>query len=153
MSGRHYEDFVVGEVLSHDLRRTVTETDNLLLTTLTHNPQTLHLDAEYGRSTEFGQIVVNGLFTFGLMVGISVGDTTLGTLVANLGYDAVVMPKPVFVGDTLRSETSVIEKRDSKSRPTAGLVVFEHRAWNQRDELVCRCRRTALVHRKAPRDA
>jgi acyl dehydratase len=139
----------VGEVIVHALRRTVTETDNLLICTLTHNPQPLHLDAEYAGATEFGRIVVNGVFTFGLMVGVSVGDTTLGTLVANLGYDAVVMPKPVFVGDTLRCETSVAEKRASRSRPEAGLVVFEHRAFNQRDELVCQCRRTALLHRSA----
>lgn len=150
MAGRYYEQFEIGDLLRHDLRRTVTETDNLLITTLTHNPQPLHLDAEYAGTTEFGRIVVNGIFTFGLMVGISVGDTTLGTLVANLGYDAVTMPKPVFIGDTLRVETTVVGKRESKSRPTAGLVVFEHRAFNQRDELVCQCRRTALLHKVPP---
>jgi acyl dehydratase len=144
-----YDGCEVGAVIVHALRRTVTETDNLLICTLTHNPQPLHLDAHYAAGTEFGRIVVNGIFTFGLMVGVSVADTTLGTLVANLGYDAVVMPKPVFVGDTLRCETSVVEKRPSKSRPEAGLVVFEHRAFNQRDELVCQCRRTALVQRSA----
>jgi acyl dehydratase len=149
VAGRTYDELEVGEVIVHALRRTVTETDNLLICTLTHNPQPLHLDAEYAGATEFGRIVVNGVFTFGLMVGVSVGDTTLGTLVANLGYDAVVMPKPVFVGDTLRCETSVAEKRASRSRPEAGLVVFEHRAFNQRDELVCQCRRTALLHRSA----
>jgi acyl dehydratase len=130
------------------MRRTVTETDNLLITTLTHNPQPLHLDAEYAAGTEFGRVVVNGLFTFALMVGLSVGDTTLGTLVANLGYDAVRMPKPVFVGDTLRAESSVAEKRDSASRPAAGLVVFEHVMFNQRDEVVCSCKRTALMRRR-----
>jgi acyl dehydratase len=145
LAGRFYEQFEVGELIVHDLRRTVTETDNLLITTLTHNPQPLHLDAEYAAGTEFGRVVVNGIYTFGLMVGISVTDTTLGTLVANLGYDAVVMPKPVFVGDTLRSETTVADKRTSRSRPDAGLVVFEHRAFNQRDEMVCQCRRTALM--------
>src|SRR5882757_5736750 len=124
MAGRAYEAFEVGEVIVHDLHRTVTETDNLLITTLTHNPQPLHLDAEYAAGTEFGRIVVNGLFTFALMVGLSVGDTTLGTLVANLGYDAVVMPKPVFVGDTLRFETTVLDKRESQSRPNAGIVTF-----------------------------
>ena len=147
MAGRTYDQFEVGEVIVHDLHRTVTETDNLLITTLTHNPQPLHLDAEYAAGTEFGRIVVNGLFTFSLMVGLSVGDTTLGTLVANLGYDAVVMPKPVFIGDTLRAETTVAELRESASRPTAGIVVFEHRAFNQRGELVCRCRRSALLHK------
>lgn len=145
MTGRYLDQFTVGEVIVHALHRTVTETDNLTISTLTHNPQPLHLDAEYAKSTEFGQIVVNGIFTFGLMVGISVGDTTLGTLVANLGYDAVVMPKPVFIGDTLRAETTVVEKRDSKSRPNAGVIVFEHRMYNQRDELVCQCRRSALL--------
>ena len=149
MAGRYFDQLTIGDVIRHELHRTVTETDNLLITTLTHNPQPLHLDAEYAAGTEFGRIVVNGLFTFSLMVGLSVGDTTLGTLIANLGYDAVVTPKPVFVGDTLRCETTVVDKRDSGSRPTAGVVVFEHRAHNQRGELVCQCRRIALVH-KAP---
>ena len=147
MAGRLFDQFEVGWSLRHELRRTVSETDNLLITTLTHNPQPLHLDAEHAAGTEFGRIVVNGIFTFGLMVGISVGDTTLGTLVANLGYDAVVMPRPVFVGDTLRVETIVVEKRNSRSRPANGIVVFEHRALNQRDEVVCQCRRTVLLHR------
>ena len=128
MAVRFYEDFEVGDTIEHALHRTVTETDNLLLSALTHNQQPLHLDAEYAKDSEFGQIVVNGLYTFALMIGLSVQDTTAGALVANLGYDKVVMPKPVFVGDTLRSETKVVEKRDSRSRPGAGLVVFEHRA-------------------------
>ena len=149
MAGRPYEDLEVGEVIVHGLRRTVTETDNLLITTLTHNTQPLHLDAEYAAGTEFGRIVVNGLFTFALMVGLSVDDTTAGVLVANLGYDAVTMPAPVFFGDTLRCETTVVEKRESRSRPNAGVVVFEHRCFNQRDQLVCQCRRTALLHRRA----
>jgi acyl dehydratase len=147
MSGRCYEQFQVGEVIQHALHRTVTETDNLMICVLTHNPQPLHLDAEYAAATEFGRVVVNGIFTFGLMIGISVGDTTLGTLVANLGYDGVVMPKPVFIGDTLRCETTIIDKRESRSRPNAGLVVFGHRALNQRDEVVCECRRTALLQK------
>lgn len=149
MAGKLYDAWEIGEVIKHDLRRTVTETDNLLVSTLTHNPQPLHLDVEYAGATEFGRIVVNGIFTFGLMIGVSVGDTTLGTLVANLGYDEVVMPKPVFIGDTLRVETTVLEKRPSKSRPTQGLVVFEHRTYNQKDELVCQCKRTALLRREA----
>jgi acyl dehydratase len=149
MAGRAYEDFEVGQVMVHALRRTVTETDNLLITTLTHNPQPLHLDAEYAAGTEFGRIVVNGLFTFALMVGASVEDTTLGTLVANLGYDAVTMPKPVFIGDTLHFETTVVDKRESRSRPGAGIVTFEHRALNQASELVCQGRRTALIHKRA----
>jgi acyl dehydratase len=149
MAGKYYEQFEVGETVKHDLHRTVTETDNLMICVLTHNPQPLHLDAEYAGKTEFGKVVVNGIYTFGLMVGVSVGDTTLGTLYANLGYDAVVMPKPVFVGDTLRCETTIVDKRESRSHANTGLVVFEHRAINQRDEVVCQCRRTALV-RKVP---
>jgi acyl dehydratase len=148
MAGKYFESFVLGERFVHDLRRTVTETDNLLLTALTHNPQPLHLDADYAAGTEFGRIVVNGLFTFALMVGLSVGDTTLGTLVANLGYDAVKMPKPVFIGDTLRAESAVTALRDSASRPRAGLVEFEHFMFNQRDEIVCTCKRTALMQRR-----
>jgi acyl dehydratase len=147
MAGKYYEQFELGEILRHELRRTVTETDNLLITTLTHNPQPLHLDAEFASQSEFGKIVVNGLFTFSLMVGLSVADTTLATLVANVGYDAVIMPKPVFIGDTLRAETTVMSKRDSESRPAAGLVIFEHRMFNQRDEMVCQCKRTALLKR------
>jgi acyl dehydratase len=147
VAGRTFEHWKVGDHVVHDLRRTVTEADNLLITTLTHNSQPLHLDAEYAASTEFGRIVVNGLFTFALMVGVSVGDTTLGTLIANLGYDKVTMPKPVFIGDTLRVETEVIELRESKSRPNAGIVTFRHRAFNQRGETVCEALRTALVKR------
>lgn len=145
MAGLNYEQCKIGEHLVHSVRRTVTETDNLLFTTLTHNPQPLHLDAEYAGATEFGRILVNGIFTFGLMIGLSVGDTTMGTLIANLGYDAVAMPHPVFIGDTLRAETTVIDKRESKSRPNAGIVVFEHKMFNQRGEIVCQCRRTALM--------
>jgi acyl dehydratase len=148
MAGCYFEQLEPGLRFDHALRRTVTETDNLLTCALTHNPQPLHLDAEFAGQTEFGRIVVNGLYTFALMVGVSVGDTTLGTLVANLGYDEVRMPAPVFIGDTLRVETRVVERRASRSRPAAGLVVFEHTAFNQRDEPVCSCRRTALVQRE-----
>ena len=148
MPGRLFEDFTLGETIAHAVRRTVTETDNLLITTLTHNVQPLHLDAEYAKGTEFGRIVVNGTFTFALLVGLSVSDTTLGTLVANLGYDKVRMPKPVFVGDTLRAETEVVALKDSKSRPDAGIVTFEHRMFNQKDELVCVMERTALMQRR-----
>lgn len=145
MAGRYFDAWQVGDRIVHDLRRTVTETDNLLVSTLTHNPQPLHLDAEYAGGTEFGRIVVNGTFTFALLVGISVGDTTLGTLVANLGYDEVRMPKPVFIGDTLRAETEVIELRPSKSRPGQGIVTFRHTMLNQRDEIVCTTLRSALL--------
>ena len=145
MAGRYYDQWTVGDRIVHDIRRTVTETDNLLFSTMTHNPQPLHLDAEAARASEFGRILVNGTFTFALMVGLSVGDTTLGTLVANLGYDKVVMPKPVFIGDTMRAESEVVELRPSKSRPGQGIVTFRHRLINQRGELVCECLRSALL--------
>ena len=149
MAGKFYDEWQVGDRIEHDLRRTVTETDNLLFSTLTHNTQPLHIDAEAARASEFGQILVNGTFTFSLMVGITVGDTTAGTLVANLGYDKLVMPQPVFLGDTLRVETEVVELKPSKSRPGAGIVTFAHRAINQRDEVVCSCLRMALIQGKA----
>ncbi|KQN11004.1 MaoC family dehydratase [Sphingomonas aurantiaca] len=149
MAGRFYDDWTVGDMIVHEIRRTVTETDNLLFTVMTHNPQPLHLDAEAARASEFGQILVNGTFTFALMVGLSVGDTTLGTLVANLGYDKLVMPKPVFIGDTLRAETEVHALKESRSRPDAGIVTFAHRLHNQRDEIVCQCLRSALIKRSA----
>jgi len=149
MAGRWFDEWKVGDRVTHEISRTVTETDNLLISTLTHNPQPLHLDADYAAGTEFGRIVVNGTFTFALMVGVSVGDTTLGTLVANLGYDKLIMPKPVFIGDTLRFDTEIVEVRESKSRPDAGVITFRHRAVNQRHEEVCSCLRMALL-RKAP---
>jgi len=149
MAGRPYEDWTVGDRIEHEIRRTVTETDNLLITTLTHNPQPLHLDAEAAAQSEFGRILVNGIFTFGLMIGVSVGDTTQGVLIANLGYDQVVMPKPVFIGDTLRAETTVQDLKESRSRPQAGIVTFAHRMLNQRDEVVCRCLRSALIRRRS----
>jgi acyl dehydratase len=147
MAGRTFEQWQLGQRMVHDIRHTVTDAENRLVTTMTHNPQPLHLDADYAATTEFGQIVVNGLFTFALMVGISVADTTLGTLIANLGYDKVIMPHPVFLGDTLRVETEVVELRTSRSRPNAGIVTFRHRAFNQKDELVCEALRMALVKR------
>jgi acyl dehydratase len=148
MAGRYFEEWTVGDRIEHEIRRTVTVTDNLLISTLTHNPQPLHIDLEAARASEFGQILVNGTFTFALMVGVSVGDTTLGTLVANLGYDKVTMPAPVFIGDTLRAETEILELRESLSRPNAGIVTFEHTMFNQRNQLVCRSLRTALVKRR-----
>ncbi|MET0270249.1 MAG: MaoC family dehydratase [Sphingomonas sp.] len=145
MAGRAFDQWTVGDRLTHEIRRTVTETDNLLFTTMTHNPQPLHLDVEAAKASEFGQILVNGTFTFALLIGLSVGDTTLGTLVANLGYDKLVMPKPVFIGDTLRAESEVVDLKESRSRPTAGIVTFRHDMLNQRDELVCQCLRMALL--------
>ena len=145
MAGRFFNQWQIGDTIVHEIRRTVTETDNLMFSVMTHNPQPLHIDVEAARASEFGQILVNGTFTFALMVGLSVGETTLGTLVANLGYDKLVMPKPVFLGDTLRAETEIVGLKDSKSRPDAGIVTFLHRCLNQRDEVVCQCERTALL--------
>jgi len=145
MAGLYYEQFEIGQLFDHALRRTVTEADNVFFTAMTHNPAALHLDAEAMKNSEFGQRIVNSCFTLSLMVGISVGDTTLGTTVANLGWNDVVFPRPVFHGDTLRIETEVKDKRESRSRPNAGIVTFEHRAYNQRDELVARCTRLGLM--------
>ena len=145
MPGRYFDEWQVGDRVDHAVTRTVTETDNVLISTLTHNPQPMHLDHEAAAASEFGKPLVNSVYTFGLMIGVSVADTTLGTLVANLGYDALRFPNPVFAGDTLRSETECIALRESKSRPNAGIVTWAHRSFNQRDELVCECTRTALL--------
>jgi len=147
MPGRYFDEWQVGDTVAHPITRTVTETDNLLISTLTHNPQPLHLDVEAAKASEFGQILVNSCFTFSLVVGVSVAETTMGVLVANLGFDEVRFPKPVFVGDTLRVESEAVALRESKSRPAAGLVTWEHRAINQRGETVCTMKRTALLHR------
>lgn len=149
MGGRFFEEWQIGDRIEHPIRRTVTETDNLMFSAMTHNPQPLHIDAEAAKASEFGQILVNGTFTFALMIGLSVGETTLGTLVANLGYDRVVMPRPVFLGDTMRAMSEVVALRESRSRPTAGIVTFRDELWNQREEMVCQCLRTALLHRRA----
>ena len=154
MPGLYFEDLTVGKQFKHAMRRTVTEADNVFFTALTHNPAALHLDEQYCREhTEFGQRIVNSVFTLGLVVGISVGDTTLGTTVGNLGWDEVRFPRPVFHGDTIRAESEVLEARASKSRPDNGIVIFEHRGYNQRDELVMTCKRSALMLRRpaAPR--
>ena len=148
MPGLYYEEFTVGQTFDHPIRRTITETDNVLISTMTHNPAPLHLDAEYMKQTEFGQPLVNSCLTLSFMVGISVNDTTLGTTVANLGWDAVRFPKPLFCGDTIHIKTEVLELRDTKSRPENGIVIFSHRAFNQHDELVGECQRTALMMRK-----
>jgi len=148
MSGLYFEEFEIGRVFKHAITRTITETDNLLFCALTHNPQPLHLDAEFAKGTEFGQRIVNSIFTLGLMIGVSVGDTTLGTTVANLGMPDTRFAHPVFIGDTLRAETTVGEKRESRSRPDAGIVVFEHRCFNQRGEEVAYCKRSALMRKR-----
>ena len=148
MPGRYFDEWQVGDVIAHAVTRTVTETDNVLVSALTHNVQPMHLDHEVAANSEFGRPLVNSIYTFGLMVGVSVADTTLGTLVANLGYDKLIFPSPVFVGDTLRSESECLEVRESKSRPNAGIVTWEHRSFNQRGELVCKCTRSALLLKK-----
>lgn len=148
MAGLYFEEFTVGQVFKHQPGRTVTEADNVLFTTMTMNPQPLHLDAAFASQTEFGQRLVNSLLTLGIAVGLSVGDTTLGTTVANLGFDKIEFPKPVFHGDTLYIETEIVDKRESRSRPDAGVVFFEHRATNQREEMVARIRRAGLMRKK-----
>ena len=148
MAGLYFEELTVGRVFDHAWTRTVTEMDNVLFSSLTMNVQPLHLDEEFAAKTEFGQRIVNSLFTLGLMIGVTVNDTTLGTTIANLGMTDVRFPKPVFHGDTLRSESKVIEKRESKSRSDAGIVVFEHRSLNQRGEEVAYCKRSALMHKR-----
>jgi acyl dehydratase len=148
MPGRYFDEWQVGHRVSHSITRTVTEVDNLLMSTLTHNPQPMHLDYEAAAKSEFGKPLVNSCFTFSLLIGVSVHDTTLGTLVANLGFDKVVFPNPVFFGDTLRSESECLAVRESKSRPNAGVVTWAHRSFNQRGELVCECTRTALLLKK-----
>ena len=150
MAGLYFEEFVEGRVFEHALTRTVTEMDNVLFTSLTMNPQPLHLDAEFAKTTEFGRPLVNSIFTLGLVIGISVGDTTLGTTVANLGMTEVKFPHPLFEGDTVHCSTTVLAKRESKSRPGMGIVEFDHRAFNQDDRLVAECRRQALM-RMRPR--
>lgn len=149
MPGLYYEEFSVGQVFDHAVRRTVTEMDNVLFSALTHNPAPLHIDEEYCRNhTEFGLRIVNSAFTLGLMVGVTVEDTTLGTTVGNLGWNDVRFPKPIFHGDTIHVRTTVAELRESNSRPDAGITIFQHDAFNQRDELVATCKRVALMKKK-----
>mgnify|MGYP001766422387 CR=1 FL=1 len=145
MAGRFFDEWQVGDRITHQPSRTVTETDNLLFSTMTHNVQPLHLDAEAAKASEFGQILVNSTFTFSLAVGLSIADTTVGTIVANLGFDKVVTPKPTFIGDTLTCHTEILEKKESKSRPNAGIVVFGHSLTNQRGETVLTCTRTVML--------
>lgn len=148
MAGLYFEDFVVGHVFEHEIRRTVLESDNMMFSAMTYNPAQIHIDHAYCADTEFGRPLVNSLFTLGLVIGLSVQDTTLGTTIANLGMSETTFPKPVFAGDTIRSQTTVLDKRESKSRPTQGIVQFEHIGLNQRDEIVCRTLRGALMMKK-----
>ncbi len=147
MAGLYFEQFSVGQVFDHEIRRTVTDMDNILFSSLTYNPAAIHIDHAYAATTEFGKPLMNSIFTLGLVIGLSVQDTTLGTTIANLGMSETTFPKPVFAGDTIRARTTVIELRDSKSRPTQGIVTFEHLGLNQKDEIVCRTLRGALMMR------
>ena len=145
MAGRYFEEFEVGQTFVHEIRRTVTDMDNMLFSSLTYNPAAIHIDHAYAATTEFGKPLMNSIFTLGLVIGVSIQDTTLGTTVANLGMTDTVFPKPVFAGDTVRAETSVKALRPSNSRPGQGIVTFEHIGYNQRDEIVCRTTRAALM--------
>jgi len=148
MPGHYFEEFSVGQTFQHEITRTITEADNVWFSALTHNPAPLHIDAEYMKHSEFGQPIVNSCLTLALMVGISIGDTTVRRTVANLGWDEVRFPRPLFHGDTIHVETEVLELRESKSRPDNGIVIFAHRAYNQHDELVAECKRSALMLRQ-----
>lgn len=145
MAGLWFNQFEVGRVFRHEIRRTVTEMDNMLFSSLTYNPAAIHIDHAYAATTEFKRPLVNSIFTLGLVIGVSVQDTTLGTTVANLGMSETIFPKPVFAGDTIHAETEVLGLRPSSSRPGQGIVTFEHRGFNQRDELVCKTVRAALM--------
>jgi acyl dehydratase len=147
MAGLYFEQFSIGQVFDHEIRRTVTDMDNILFSSLTYNPAAIHIDHAYAATTEFGKPLMNSIFTLGLVIGLSVQDTTLGTTIANLGMTDTTFPKPVFAGDTIRARTTVTELRDSKSRPTQGIVTFEHLGLNQKDEIVCRTLRGALMMR------
>jgi len=148
VAGLWFEQFEVGQTFAHEVRRTVTDMDNMLFSSLTYNPAAIHIDHAYAATTEFGKPLMNSIFTLGLVIGLSVQDTTFGTTIANLGMSETTFPKPVFAGDTLRSQTKVLEVRASKSRPTQGIVTFEHVGLNQRDEIVCRTVRGALMMRR-----
>ena len=153
MPGLYYEELTPGLVVEHSIRRTVSEYDNILFSAMTHNPAPLHLDEEYAKTTMYGRRIVNSLYTLGLVCGIMVGETTQGTTLGNLGFDKVIFPKPVFFGDTVRVRTEVVDRRESKKYPNAGLVFFRHIGFNQRDEIVCDCNRTGLMLKRPVPDA
>ena len=148
MSGKYFEELEVGLTFEHEPGRTVTETDNLLFTSLPQNPQPLHLDAEFARQSIHGRILVNSIFTLGLVVGLSVADTTLGTTLGNLGFDRTTFPLPGFIGDTVRVTSKVTARRASRTKPDRGIVTFEHTGTNQRGEIICTCSRGAMMMRK-----
>jgi acyl dehydratase len=148
MAGLWFEEFEIGRVFQHEIRRTVTEADNMWFSAMTYNPAQIHIDYDYASKTEFGKPLMNSIFTLGLVIGLSIQDTTLGTTVANLGMTDTVFPKPVFAGDTIRSETKILALRTSKSRPEQGILTMEHTGLNQRDEVVCRTVRNALMMKR-----
>ncbi len=148
MPGLYFDEFSEGQVFKHEVRRTVLDMDNMLYSSLTYNPAAIHIDHAYCETTEFGKPLMNSMFTLGLVIGLSVQDTTFGTTIGNLGMTETTFPKPVFAGDTIRSETTVLGLRESKSRPTQGIVTFEHVGYNQRDEVVCRTVRNALMMKR-----
>jgi acyl dehydratase len=148
MSGRFFEEYSPSQVIPHAATRTVTEMDNVLFSSLTMNPQPMHLDEEFAKQSPYGTRIVNGIFTLGLVLGLAVPELTLGTTIAVMEIDKLAFPKPVFHGDTIRAESTVLECRESKSRPDAGIVVFEHRGYNQKGELVVSCRRVALMRKR-----
>lgn len=148
MAGMYYEEFKVDMQFQHALTRTVTEMDNIMFCAMTHNPQPLHLDEEFARKTEYGQRIVNSLFTLGLVIGVTVSDTTLGTTLGNLGMSDIRFLNPLFHGDTVRVETRIKDMRESKSRPTAGLVTFEHTGFNQHGKEICYCVRTGMMRKR-----
>jgi len=145
MAGKWFEELEVGQVFRHEIRKTVLEYENMLFSSLTYNPAQIHIDHDYASKTEFGRPLMNSIFTLGLVIGLSVQDTTLGTTVANLGMHDTVFPRPVFSGDTIRTETTILELRESKSRPGQGIVKMEHVGYNQSDEVICRTTRSALM--------
>lgn len=149
MAGLWFEQFEVGQEFDHEIRRTVTEADNIWFCGATYNPAAVHIDAEYCKTTEFGRPLMNSIFTLGLVIGLSVQDTTLGTTIANLGMTDVRFPNPVFAGDTVRSKTTVLELRESKSRPNAGIVTFLHQGFNQKGDEVVTCKRQGLMLKRA----
>ena len=148
MAGLWFDEFTVGQVVRHEIRKTVLDYENSMFSSLTYNPAQIHIDHAYCATTEFGKPLMNSIFTLGLVIGLSVQDTTLGTTVANLGMTDTTFPRPVFAGATIRSETKVLELRESKSRPNQGIVTFEHLGLNQNDEIVCRTVRNALMLKK-----
>lgn len=148
MAGLYYEEFEVGMEFRHPLTRTVTEMDNVLFCAMTHNPQPLHLDEEFAKGTMYGRRIVNSLFTLGLVIGVTVADTTLGTTLGNLGMTDIRFRNPVFHGDTIRVVTRIADKRESRSRPNEGIVTFEHTGFNQRDQEVCHLVRTGLMRKR-----